>query len=110
MAELPLGLDTQVGERGALLSGGQRQRVALARALLAARPVLLLDEPAAGLDAAMADRVLSGVLEAASERAVLVISHREEEAVRLGNVVEMAAGRIVGRRAGGAQEDGGCSL
>ncbi|MGW7284259.1 thiol reductant ABC exporter subunit CydD [Streptomyces sp. NPDC054847] len=64
---LPDGLDTLVGEHGARLSGGQRQRLALARALLAAFPVLVLDEPAEHLDLATADALTADLL-AATER------------------------------------------
>ena len=53
---LPTGMNTAVGEHGRAVSGGERQRVALARAILADRPVLLADEPAAHLDAATAER------------------------------------------------------
>ncbi len=48
---LPDGLDTWLGEGGARVSGGQGRRIALARALLSAAPILVLDEPGAGLDA-----------------------------------------------------------
>src|SRR5690606_10787620 len=51
------GLDARVGERGALVSGGQAQRIALARALLADFPVVILDEPTAGVDRELADRL-----------------------------------------------------
>ncbi|MGH9046668.1 MAG: ATP-binding cassette domain-containing protein, partial [Acidimicrobiales bacterium] len=95
VAELPLGLATEIGERGALLSGGQRQRLALARALIAGRPVVLLDEPCAGLDEATADRMLADVLRESSERVVLVITHRAEEARHCSTVLEMRNGRIV---------------
>jgi thiol reductant ABC exporter CydC subunit len=103
VAGLPSGLDTPIGERGALLSGGQRQRVALARALLAHRPVLLLDEPGGGLDTEMAAALLDDVLGAAGERTVLVISHRREEIERFARVVEIDGGRVVGRLSGAAE-------
>jgi thiol reductant ABC exporter CydC subunit len=100
VAELPLGLDSVIGEGGARLSGGQRQRVAVGRALLARRPVLLLDEPGAGLDEEMADRLLTDVLEAAQDQVVLVISHRDAEVERFERVVEIDRGSIVARRWG----------
>jgi thiol reductant ABC exporter CydC subunit len=107
VADLPHGLDTPIGERGALLSGGQRQRVALARALLTDRPVLLLDEPSAGLDEAMAGRLLDDVLDAAGTRAVLVISHRANEIGRFARVVTIEGGRVVSRRWGAPEPDPG---
>lgn len=71
------GLDARVGEHGALVSGGQAQRIALARAILAEFPVLIVDEPAANVDAPVAERVVQDIMSTAAEdgRTVLLISH-----------------------------------
>ena len=72
---LPEGYDTLLGERGETLSGGQRQRIAIARAILRNAPILILDEPLTGLDAATA-RDLVGTLRAVSRgRTTLLIAH-----------------------------------
>ncbi|MGA2305476.1 MAG: thiol reductant ABC exporter subunit CydC [Acidimicrobiales bacterium] len=90
---LPQGLDTSVGEMGTRLSGGQRQRVALARALLADTPILLLDEPTAGLDRVTASRLLHDMLATASGKSILYITHRVEETTGFDTVVELRSGR-----------------
>jgi ATP-binding cassette, subfamily B, bacterial len=72
---LPEGYDTLLGERGETLSGGQRQRIAIARAILRNAPILILDEPLTGLDAATA-RDLVGTLRTVSRgRTTLLIAH-----------------------------------
>ena len=76
VADLPLGADTAIGEDGAGLSAGQRQRLALARAFLADRPLLLLDEPTAGLDGATEEGIVEAVGRLARGRTVLLVVHR----------------------------------
>ncbi|WP_079150954.1 thiol reductant ABC exporter subunit CydD [Streptomyces sparsogenes] len=73
---LPHGAGTRLGEMGAGLSAGQRQRIALARAFLADRPVLLLDEPTAGLDGETEAAVVEAVRRLAEGRTVLLVVHR----------------------------------
>jgi thiol reductant ABC exporter CydC subunit len=92
VASLPDGLDTPVGEEGTMLSGGQRQRLALARALLADAPVLLLDEPTAHLDPPTARALMNDVLDAAGDRAVLLVTHRPEGLERMDEVVALSPG------------------
>jgi ATP-binding cassette subfamily C protein CydC len=76
---LPLGLETQVGLNGSAVSGGEARRIALARALLKDAPILLLDEPTEGLDAATERLVVARLAERfrnSRDTTLLVISHR----------------------------------
>jgi ATP-binding cassette, subfamily C, bacterial CydC len=87
------GLDARVGDRGALVSGGQAQRLALARALLHDFPVLVLDEPTAGVDPEASDALLGDLLAAVDgERAVVLISHVDPPPGSVDRVVRIAGG------------------
>ncbi|MFZ2501840.1 MAG: ABC transporter ATP-binding protein [Nocardioides sp.] len=94
-AELPEGMDTQVGEKGRRLSGGQAQRVAIARALLRDAPVLVLDEPTTGLDRAAADRLQPILSRLMADRATLVISHDLTRVADVDRVVVLEGGRVI---------------
>ena len=97
LAQLPEGLDTLVAERGASLSGGERQRVAIARALARDTPILLLDEPTTGLDAATKLGVADTLLRVVEDRATLLITHDLGLASRADEIVVLQSGRIVAR-------------
>ncbi|HSA93725.1 MAG TPA: ABC transporter ATP-binding protein [Terriglobales bacterium] len=72
---MPEGYDTMVGERGLTLSGGQRQRIAIARAVIRNTPLLVLDEPTTGLDAASEQAVLEALDRLMKGRTCVVIAH-----------------------------------
>lgn len=69
------GLETALGEYGAQISGGQARRIALARLLLAKRPILLLDEPFAGLDSASSYQVLAALQRRQAQGLLIIVSH-----------------------------------
>ncbi|RRQ20610.1 lipid A export permease/ATP-binding protein MsbA [Thiohalobacter thiocyanaticus] len=93
--ELPQGLDTPVGEHGAMLSGGQRQRIAIARALLKDAPLLILDEATSALDTE-SERAIQAALERLMQgRTTLVIAHRLSTVERADCILVLDQGRVV---------------
>jgi ATP-binding cassette subfamily B protein len=93
----PLGVDAPVGEDGVMLSGGERQRLAIARALLAAPPVLLLDESTSSLDGVNEQRMREAIDAVATGRTLLVIAHRLSTVVDSDLIVVLEHGRVVGQ-------------
>jgi subfamily B ATP-binding cassette protein MsbA len=73
--KLPQGYATLVGERGSTLSGGERQRIAIARAIVRNSPILILDEPTTGLDAASEQTVVEALERLMQGRTCIVIAH-----------------------------------
>ena len=95
IASLPLGYDTQVGERGVLLSGGQRQRIELARALLRPDAILVLDEATNALDSVTEADVLATLRRVARGRTVIVIAHRLSTTRDADHVIVLDKGQLL---------------
>jgi ATP-binding cassette, subfamily B, bacterial MsbA len=93
----PLGLDTEIGDRGVLLSGGQRQRIAIARALLRDAPILILDEATSALDTDLERQVQQQLEGLMSNRTTLVIAHRLSTIEKADCILVLEDGEIVER-------------
>lgn len=92
---LDSGLETNIGENGALLSGGQRQRVAIARALLSDAPFLILDEATSALDTE-SERHIQDALQALQQnRTSIVIAHRLSTIENADKIIVMDHGEII---------------
>jgi len=92
---LPQGLDTPVGEQGAGLSHGEAQRVALGRVFLKNAPVLILDEPTAGVDPGTARLVMDSIESLRAGRTVLTVTHRLADIHRADRIVVLEEGRVI---------------
>lgn len=97
LQELPNGLDTVVGEKGASLSVGQRQLVCFARALLADPRLLILDEATSSVDALTEARLQNALETLLEGRTSFVIAHRLSTIKRADVILYMDRGRIVER-------------
>jgi ATP-binding cassette subfamily C protein CydC len=92
---LPEGLSSWLGEGGCTLSGGQSRRLALARTIISPAPILLLDEPCAGLDAATETEFFKTLNTAAAGRTLILIVHRLTGAEQLDRIWRLTGGTLV---------------
>lgn len=95
IAQLPKGLDTLVGERGAMVSGGQRQRIAIARAVIRDPSILILDEATSHLDTVSEQLVQQALLNASRGRTTIVIAHRLSTIREADKLVVLEHGSVV---------------
>lgn len=107
--KMPMGIHSEVGEKGALISGGQRQRIAIARALVGKPSILILDEVTSALDPASEQEIIRNMRSVAGQVTVIAITHRPAFLDIADRVYHLVAGKVDsvderapdGRRAGG---------
>jgi ATP-binding cassette subfamily B protein len=102
VGQLPLGVQTVVGERGVRVSGGQRQRIAFARALAQNPDILLLDEPTSALDSESETAIQKTLETLHGHATILVVAHRLATIRRCDEILVIDEGRLVER---GKHED-----
>ncbi|MGQ4538376.1 ABC transporter ATP-binding protein [Dermabacteraceae bacterium P7074] len=94
--DLPEGLDTLCGERGARLSGGQRQRVGICRALYRSPSLLVLDEATSALDNETEKKITDTIDGLSGEVTVVVVAHRLSTVKNVDQVVYLESGKVAG--------------
>jgi ATP-binding cassette subfamily B protein len=97
LPQLPRGLDSLVGERGATLSGGQKQRAAIARALVRDPKVLLLDDALASVDTSTSAQIINELRQARTRRTCIIVSQRLAAVQDADQIIVLDQGRIVER-------------
>ena len=91
---LPLGYDTQIGDRGACMSGGQKQCISLARALLKQAPILILDEATSALDFDTEQNVMKAI-DQIDGLTKIIITHRLSSIKKCDNIIVMQNGNVI---------------
>jgi len=91
---LPEGYDTIIGERGAMLSGGQCQRIAIARAIVRDTPIVILDEPMAGLDADNEAAVREALFRLTVNKTCLLITHDRNAVLDADRILAFHGGKL----------------
>ncbi|MGC9385862.1 MAG: lipid A export permease/ATP-binding protein MsbA [Hydrogenovibrio sp.] len=91
---LPYGLQTVIGDNGALLSGGQRQRIAIARAFLKNAPILIMDEATSALDNQSEKLIQQAMDVLRQNRTVIIIAHRLSTIEQADQIVVMEKGQL----------------
>jgi len=94
IADLPLGYDTYVGERGIKLSGGERQRVAITRAIVKNAPILVLDEATSSLDSESERLIQDALHELMQDKTVIVVAHRLSTIMEMDRILVIEGGTI----------------
>lgn len=97
LADLPGGLDCEAGESGSRLSGGEARRLSVARALLRRAPVLVLDEPTAGLDTVTERRLMQNIQSRTGGGSLLLITHRLVGLEAMDEILVLSGGKVVER-------------
>ena len=92
--QLPLGIDTWIGENGANVSGGEARRIALARVYLKNTPVLILDEPTEGLDSTTENEVLDALDKIAKDKTLIMVTHRLASLRLVDHVYQLRNGKL----------------
>lgn len=95
LAQLPLGLDTELGDQAAGLSVGQAQRIAVARALLKPAKLLLLDEPGASLDSDSERHVMHALQQASRQQTTLLVTHQLNQLAQWDEIWVMRNGQLI---------------
>ncbi|CUR53784.1 Multidrug resistance-like ATP-binding protein MdlA [Serratia symbiotica] len=94
---LPLGYNTEVGERGVMLSGGQKQRISIARALLLNTEILILDDALSAVDGHTESKILHNLQYWRKNRTVIISAHRLSSLVKANEIIVIQHGNIVQR-------------